>query len=327
MNNQVTRRRFLASIGAAIVAPRLVIAQEKVRRVAFFSAGRAGVPSPFLEAVVSGLRDLGWIEGQNIAITPHWSAGTAEDEERMARGISETNPEVIVGLGRNVIALQRSRPSAPVVFAFSGNPVDAGFAESLARPGGNSTGISLMSLELAGKRIELLKEMVPRIGHLAILARPQHPGEHRERAASEEAARKVGLKTFYAPLAGATEIDAALRAVEKARCDSLVAFPDASMHSLAGRVAAFALERRLATASAIDLYADSGFLFSYGPNLRQTYRALARYVDRILRGTKPGDLAIELPSTLEFVVNARTAKTLGIAIPPLIMQRADRVIA
>ena len=326
MNNRVKRRTFLASICAAIVAPRLV-AQEKLRRVAFFSAGRAGVPSPFLEAIVSGLRDLGWIEGQNIAITPYWSAGSAEDEERMARGISETNPEVIVGLGRNVIALQRARPSAPVVFGFSGNPVDAGFAESLARPGGNSTGISLMSLELAGKRIELLKEMVPRIGHLAILARPQHPGEHRERAASEEAARKVGLKTFYAPIGGAAEIDDALRAIDKARCDSLVAFPDASMHALAGRVGAFALERRLATASAIDLYADSGFLFSYGPNLRQTYRALARYIDRILRGTKPGDLAIELPSTLEFVVNGRTARTLGIAIPPLIMHRVDRVIA
>jgi putative ABC transport system substrate-binding protein len=321
-----TRRKLLLALAATLAAPRLATAQEKLRRIAWFSAGRAGAPSPFLEAFVLGLRELGWEEGRNISITPHWTAGTPEDEERLARQMLASNPELIVTAGRNVVAVHRARPSGPVVFSFSGNPVDAGFVQSFARPGGNMTGISLMSLDLAGKRIELLKEIAPRIRRMGVLTRVEHPGEQRERAVSEEAARKLGLTLVYAPVHSEAGFDEAFGAIAQARCDSLLVFPDALVLAQAARIARFAVERRLATVSGWAAFADNGLLLSYGPNLRDAYKGLARYADRILRGAQPAALPVELPRTVELVVNLKTAKTLGLKIPQATLLRADRVI-
>ena len=321
-----TRRKLLLALAATLAAPRLATAQEKMRRIVWFAAGRAGVPSPFLDALKSGLRELGWEEGRNISITPHWTAGTPEDEERLAREMLTSNPELIVTSGRNTVAVHRARPTGPVVFSFSGNPVDAGFVQSFARPGGTMTGISLLSLDLAGKRIELLKEIVPHVRRMGVLTRPEHPGEQRERAVSEEAARKVGLTLVYAPIRSEAGFDEAFRAIAQARCDSLLVFPDGIMHANAARIARFAVERRLAAVSGWAAFADNGLLLSYGPNLRDAYKGLARYVDRILRGARPAALPVELPRTVEFVVNLKTANALGIKIPNSIRLRADRVI-
>ena len=321
-----TRRKLLLALAATLAAPPLATAQEKLRRIAWFSAGRAGAPSPFLEALVSGLRELGWEEGRNIAITPHWTAGTPEDEQRLAREMLASNPELIVTGGRNTAAVHRARSAAPVVFSFSGDPVDAGFVQSFARPLGNMTGIGLMSLELAGKRIELLKEFVPRIRRMGVLTRPEHPGEQRERAVSEEAARKLGLELVYAPVRSEAGFDEVFGAIAQARCDSLLVFPDGVMVAQAARIARFAVERRLAAVSGWAVFADNGLLLSYGPNLRDAFKGLARYVDRILRGAKPADLPVELPRTVEFIVNLKTANALGLKIPQSILLRADRVI-
>jgi len=321
-----TRREFLVALAAGLAAPNLAFAQEKIRRVAWFGAGRSGAPSPFFAALQTGFRELNWHEGRNIAISVHLTNGTPEEADQAAREMLASNPELIMSYGRDVFSVHKLQSQLPVVFGFSGNPVDAGFVQSFARPGGNMTGICLMSLELAGKRIELLKEFVPQIRRLGVLTRVEHPGEHRERAASEEIARKAGLTLIYAPARSAADLDEAFRTIAQQRCDSLLVFPDGVMIANAARIAQFAAERRIATVSGWGAFADNGFLFSYGPNLQDSYKDLARFADRILRGTRPADLPVELPRTVELVINNRTARALGVKIPPSMALRVDRTI-
>jgi putative ABC transport system substrate-binding protein len=325
MNN---RRRLLLASAAAWAAPDLVFAQEKVRRIAWFGVGRGNTPAfpPFLDEFRTGMREGGWTEGQNYALSLFLIDDTPEEAERLARQMLTTNPELIVVHGRDVAAVIRAKPTCPVVFAFSGDPVDAGFVQSFARPGGNFTGVSFMSLELVGKRIELLRELVPRVRRLAVLARPEHAGEHRERATTEEIAGKLGIAVAYVPIQATAGIDGALQSIARQNCDALIAFPDAVMLANGNRIAKFAAEAKIATVSGWSQFADNGFLFSYGPVLKDGFRRLGNYVDRILHGVKPGDLPVELPRTVELVLNARTARGLGIRIPQSIMLRADRVI-
>ena len=191
---RIGRRQFLLGASGAVLATTRAFGQPRPRRLAWLGAGRAGVTSPFLEAVRAGLREHGWEEGRNLApLAEYWTSGTLAEAEQLARQMLATNPELVIVYGRDVNAVRNVRPSVPVVFAFSGDPVDAGIVQSLSRPGTNFTGISLLSLELAGKRIDLLRETVPRLRRLGVLARPEHPGEPRERAISEEVARRGDL--------------------------------------------------------------------------------------------------------------------------------------
>ena len=323
---QSRRRQFLIAAGALLVAPQATWAQQKARRVAWFGVGAAGSPSPFLEAFRAGLREWGWVEGSNLQLEVFFSDGSPESSERVARQAIASKPELLVVYGRDVPVASRLKPSFPVVFAFSGNPVDAGIVKSFARTETNFTGVSFLSLDLAAKRIELLKELAPNMRRLGVLARPEHAGEHRERAASEEAAAKLGLGVFYAPIQGPKDLESALRTISEQKCDALVAFPDAVTLANSGLIAAFAQNARIATVSGWASFADNGFLLSYGPNLRESYRSLARFADRVLRGARPSDMAVELPSVVELVLNARTARVLGLSIPPVVRARADRVI-
>jgi putative ABC transport system substrate-binding protein len=183
-----------------------------------------------------------------------------------------------------------------------------------------------MSLDLSGKRIELLREIVPQVRRLAVLARPEHAGEHRERAVSEEVVAKLGMTMAYVPIQAASELDDAFQAIARQKCDALVTFPDGVMVANSGRIAKFAVNAKLPTVSGWASFADNGFLLTYGPNLADTYRGLARHVDRILRGAKPSDLPVELPRTVELVLNARTARALGVTIPQSALLRADRIV-
>jgi putative ABC transport system substrate-binding protein len=325
MNN---RRKLLIASAAALAAPSLVFAQEKTRRIAWFGAGRGSTPTwpPYLDAFRAGMREAGWSEGKNLTLSLFLIEDTLEAAERLAREMLATNPELIVVHGRDVNAVFRVKPTCPVVFAFSGDPVDAGFVQSYARPGGNFTGLSFLSLDLVGKRIELLREVSPRIRRLAVLARPEHPGEHRERAAAEEVAGKLGMALVYVPIQAATGLDGALQAIAQQNCDALIAFPDAVMLANSSRIAKFAMDAKIAAVSSWREFADNGFLLSYGPVFQDGFRRLGNYVDRILRGVKPIDLPVELPRTVELFVNARTARTLGIKIPQSILVRADKVI-
>jgi putative ABC transport system substrate-binding protein len=331
------RRTFLSLLGgAAATAPFPAIAQQsaaRARRVAFLALGQAGEPSPYLESLRSGLQDLGWVEGKNLTLHLFWASGR-NDMEAVAREVLKVEPDVVVTQELMAYAMRAMKSPTPVVFGFSGDPVDGKLVESFSRPGGTMTGMSYLALDLVGKRIELMKELVPQTRRLAILARPQHPGDPKERQASETAAGKLGVEVVYFPYASSSwlpiseygELEKVLRAIADARCDALMVFPDSAMFEVNDRVARFAVESRLPSVSGWAPFARNGLLATYGPNVRDIYRSLARYVDRILRGAKPADLPIEVPSRLELVINMKTAKALGLEVPPALLSRADEVI-
>lgn len=324
----MTRRRAVTAIGVLLTRPTASWAQTvpAVRRIAWFGLGPLDAPSPYLEALRAELRDLGWSEGRNLAISRFTSTRTPEDVETVVREVVAARPEVVVAQEFAALFMLRSQATLPVVFGFSGDPVEAKLVHSLAHPGTNYTGMSYLASELVGKRIEFLKEVLPHVRRIAILARPQHPGEHRERAASEEAAQKLGIIVVYFPIRETAEIDKAFHVMRQERCDAVVIFPDYVMFRNRDRVARLAIEAKLPAISGWPAFAESGLLLNFGPNLRDIYRGLARYVNRILRGAKPEDLPVELPRTVELVVNMQTARVLGIKIPPAILLRADQVI-
>src|SRR6478672_11159067 len=226
------------------------------------------------------------------------------------------------------------KTTKPVVFGFSGDPLDVQLVQSWARPGGNFTGMSYLAIELVGKRIELLKEWLPQTRRIAVLARPQHPGEHLERKASEEAAAKLGIELSYFPYSSRSvlpardlgKLETAFRAIAQDRCDALVVFPDSAMYEICERVARFAVEAKLPSVSVWSSFANKGLLMTYGPNVRELYRSLARYVDRVLRGTSPADLPFQAPTTFYLAINQKTAKALGLDVRPTLLARADEVI-
>jgi ABC-type uncharacterized transport system substrate-binding protein len=327
VSQTMKRREFITLLGGAAAWPLGAQAQqtERMRGIAWFGLGRADVPSPYLDALRSGLREHGWIEGRNLTINMYWATGQ-QDMDAVAHALAASNPEVIVAQELTIWAVQSLNTAAPVVFGISGNPVDAKFVESFARPGRNLTGISYLALDLVGKRIELLKEWVPQVRHVAVLARPQHPGEHRERQATQEVIDKLNMRLSYFPTPDLTKMDEIFRAILQARCDALVVFPDAAMFAVSDQIARFASQARLPSVSGWGSFARNGLLLTYGPNVPEIYRSLARYVDRILRGTKATELPVELPTRFELIMNLKTAKALGLIVPPQLLARADEVI-
>ncbi len=320
------RRTVVSALVALALLPGIGRGQSAKRRIAWFGVGLPETVLPYLDALQTGLRESGWEEGRNLTIDRYSSIRAPEDFERIVRAIADAKPEVVVTQEFATLAMLRFGTGVPVVFAFSGDPVEAKLVKSLAHPGTNFTGISYLASELVGKRIEFLKEALPGIRRIGILARPQHPGEQTERAASEEAARKLGISVAYFPIRDPAEIDQAFVAMRDAKCDAVVVFPDFTMFTNRERLARLAAAARLPAVSGWSSFADSGLLFNYGPNLRDIYRGLAPYVDRILRGAKPEELPVELPRSIELVVNLRTARELGIKVPQSILVRADRII-
>ena len=329
------RREFITLIGGGAAWPVAAYAQQRdrARNIAWFGAGRAAEPSPYLDSLRAGLRELGWSEGRNLTIGQFWVTGL-DNLEAVARELLGSDPDVIVAQEFTVLAFRSVKTTKPVVFGFSGDPLDANLVQSWARPGGNFTGMSYLALELVGKRIGLLKEWLPQTRHIGVLARPQHPGEHLELNASEEAARKFGIELSYfpynprsfLPARDLSELDAAFRAIVQERCDALVVFPDSAMYEISDRIAQFALQAKMPSVSGWSSFASSGLLMTYGPNVRELYRSLASYVDRILRGTAPADLPVQAPTTLYLAINLKTAKALGIEVPSGVLSIADEVI-
>jgi putative tryptophan/tyrosine transport system substrate-binding protein len=304
-----------------------------VKRVAWLGAGRADEPSPYLDSLRAGLRESGWTEGRNLTVNLFWATGL-DNMEAAARELLASDPDVIVAQEFTVLAFRSVKTTKPVVFGFSGDPLDVNLVQSWARPGGNFTGMSYLAIELVGKRIGLLKEWLPQTRRIAVLARPQHPGEHLERKASEEAAGKLGMELSYFPYTSRSvlpardlgELEAAFRAIAQDRCDALVVFPDSAMYEISDRIAQFALEAKLPSISGWSSFANKGLLMTYGPNVRELYRSLAGYVDRILRGTAPANLPFQAPTTFYLAINLRTARALGAEVPPTLLARADEVI-
>jgi putative ABC transport system substrate-binding protein len=328
------RRKFISLLGGAAAWPLAAGAQgERVRRIAWLGAGRADDPSPYLESLRTGLRELGWSEGRNLTIGRFWATGL-DNVEAVGRELLASDPEVIVAQEFTVLGLRSLKTTKPVVFGFSGDPLDVQLVQSWGRPGGNFTGMSYLAIELVGKRIGLLKEWLPQTRRIAVLARPQHPGDQLERKASEEAAAKLGIQLSYFPYSSRSvlpardlsELETVFRAIAQDRCDALVVFPDSAMYEICERIARFAVETKLPSVSGWSSFANKGLLMTYGPNVRELYRSLASYVDRILRGTSPADLPFQAPTTLYLAINQRTAKALGIDVPPTLLARTDEVI-
>lgn len=321
------RRRVLASLAAGALTGAFPAAAQRARhRIAWISPTKAVDGSPFLDELRRGLRELGYVEGRDIAIEVRWGEDSPERTTAMIAEVVASQPELVVAQGATALLMRRATAAIPVAFAYSGDPVAAGLVQSLARPGGNMTGISFLALDLVGKRIELVKELVPAAKRIAVVAQPQHPGDAAERRASEAAARALGIEIVYYESRNTAQLIEVLAAIEKSRSDAVVMFPVQNIVLNRERIAAWALKARVPAVSGWAQFAEGGNLLSYGPNLREASRRLAFYVDRILKGANPADLPVELPAQVELVVNLKAARALGIAVPSNVLLRAQRVI-
>ena len=269
---------------------------------------------------------LGYLAGKQVELDERWGDNSLQTLERLMFEAAALKPTLYVAQGQALHIARKLPGTTPIVFGNSGDPLQAGVAHSLARPGGRFTGITFLSYALVGKRVELLHEIAPKAKHLAVLSNPQHPGDAKELAATREAAAGLRLEVSHYSATNPAEFETALAAIAAARREGLVVHPDALMVQQRTAIGRFCVERRVPTISGWATIAEGGSLLTYGPNLQESYRRLAYFVDRILRGAKPGELPIELPSTVELVVNLKTAKALDITVPPTLLVRADRVI-
>ena len=320
------RRDFISFlVGTAATWPLSARAQqpEKLRRV--FWVSTEDQPDPFLDGFREGLRERGYIEGKNVVFELRFARGNPDALRGVISELTRGNVDLVVCSGPAIRAL-RAATDIPVLFAISGDPVELGLVKSLARPGANFTGSTFLSLDLAGKRVDLLKDIFPQLRTLAVLSNTDHPGERSEWRATNQAAQTLGIDPVYVPFFGARELDNALTVAGNARADAILVFPDGATMVHRTRIAQFAVEQRLPSMFGWSEYSDAGGLLSYGANQRATYFRLATYADRVLRGENPADLPVEQPTKFELVVNLKTAKALRIDVPTSILLRADKVI-
>ena len=279
-------------------------------------------PSPERAAFLAGLRELGWIEGKTITIEYRSAKWNIEDlAEELVR--MEVDIIVAAGSGAPLSAARRATSKIPIVMTLASDPVGAGLVKSLARPGGNVTGGSSMMPELGSKRLELLKEVVPRVAHLAVLWTPAATFELR---ATRAAAHKLGLTLKLMEVRNADDLARAFAVLEKQRPDALTMLFDALTTGYRGLVADFAKKHKLPTVFGAREFAEAGGLMSYAPDIAEGFRRAAIYADKILKGAKPADLPVEQPTKFELVINLKTAKALGLTIPQTLLLRADHVI-
>jgi putative ABC transport system substrate-binding protein len=295
-----------------------------VRKVGFLAS--ASGPAEAHEVFRRSLRELGYAEGHNIVIEYRSAEGRPRLLELADELVREKVEMIVASGGPAARSAKDATKTIPIVFATSGEPAEAGFVDSIARPGGNMTGMSWLSFELVGKRLELLKEAAPRVSRVAILSNPQHPGEQRELRETQSSARAMGMTLDYYQTRTSAEFDAAYDAISKQNINGLLVFPEAV--TLANRLGIldFATKRRLPSMLGWKEYVEAGGLMSYGPNRDESFRRIAVYVDKILKGTKPADLPVELPIRFELVINLNAAKQIGLTIQPNVLARADRVI-
>jgi len=323
----VKRRTVLAAL-SAIVGARVLSgqAQTGVLRVGMLMYGTGAASDRYVEGFREQMRALGYAEGRTISIDVRRAALSRAAADRFAAELVADSPNVLVSQSYGIRALQARTQSIPIICNYSGDMVTAGLVKSLARPGTNVTGIQLLSLDLAGKRMELLRELLPALRNVAVIADPQHPGENRERDVALKAADRLGMSASYYPVRNFAELGEALKTAYARKAEALMIFPDSVTNNSTEQVAEFALTHRLATVAGWSHFVEVGQLISYGPNLQASWQRLAYFVDRVLKGASVADLPVEMPSVFELVVNLKTAKALGIRIPQTVLLRADRMI-
>jgi putative ABC transport system substrate-binding protein len=315
-----------------LAAPLAVEAQQaaKVPRVGYLSAlsGSDSQVQRNLEAFRQGLSDLGYVEGHSIAIEYRWAQGKIERLPDLAAELVRLKLDVIVASGGVPVAkaAQQATKVIPIVMTGPADPVADGLVASLARPGGNITGLAIVSHELIGKELQLLKELVPKVSLVAVLWNPDNPGNRHQLRAAETAAQALGVRLQPLETRGPGEIDGAFAAMTRERAGALLVLLDSMLLAQRERIADLAARNRLPAVYGLQLHAQAGGLMAYAANQLDVARRVASYVDRILKGAKPAELPVEQPTKFELVINLKTAKALGLTIPPSVLARADEII-
>ena len=320
------RREFMTIVGGAVVSwPLVVRAQQLGKPTIGFLGTDAAAWRPWTDAFVERLRAFGWIEGRTIAIEYRWSQGRSERYAEIAAEFVRLKVDVIVTNGTAAPTVRQATSVIPIIFPMGIDPVAGGLITSLARPGGNVTGLSVQQTDIAGKRLEFLRELVPRLRRLAVIFDVGFPQAVLEVAEVQAAARTLGIEVAPLEIHRAEDITPAFEAL-KARADALYVVVNALVVANRTRIITLALGSRLPTIFNTREFVQAGGLMSYGPNYPDMFRRTADLVDKILRGTKPGDIPVEQPTKFEFVLNLTTAKALGLTIPASFLLRADEVI-
>ena len=319
---------------------------KKVPRIGFLCAMSG--PSPHTEGLLQGLRDLGYVEGKNVAIEYRFSQGKTDPFPRLAAELVRRKVDVLVVASPPAIRpAMRATKKIPIVMAQSDDPVMSGFVASLARPGGNITGLSSMAPELSAKQLELLKEAVPKISRVAVLRNPANPGSALQLRETEITARALGVKLQpveigvhgeareglpmddmipYATIRDDKDFNQALAAIKRDRATGLIVLQDLMFFDYQQQLVEFAARHRLPAIYAWKNFAEAGGLMAYGPSDKEMFRRAATYVDKILKGRKPADIPVEQPTKFEMIINLKAAKQIGLTIPPNVLARADKVI-
>jgi putative ABC transport system substrate-binding protein len=323
----VKRREFITLIGgAAAIWPIAARAQQvKLPTIGFLGASTRSNWTQWTASFLQRMSELGWIEGRTVAIEYRWAEGRTERYTEITTEFVRLEVDVIVTVGTAVAAAKQATSTIPIVFAIAVDPVGSGMVASLAHPGGNTTGLSVQSTELAGKRIELLREVLPNLRSLAIIADVSYSGSVLEAAEAQAAARKVGLDVDVLEIRHARDIVPAFEAL-KSGAQALYVCPDALVNANHARINTLALGARLPTIHPFREYLGAGGFISYGVNNADMFRRAGDFVDKILKGTKPADIPVEQPTKFELVINLTTAKALGLNIPESFLLRADEVI-
>jgi putative ABC transport system substrate-binding protein len=329
----MNRRDLVLLAGAAIVTPRLSPAQqgERVRRIGYLTPATGAPENIFgvlqTRALVDGLRELGWLDGRNIAIEHRFSGDGRDRIRANAKELVALNPDVIMSVGGSVLAaLLAETRTIPIVFANVNDPVGSGFVASLARPGGNATGVAVSEAPIAGKWLELLKEIAPQITHAKVLMEAEVPPQQLLANAVATAGASLGLQIATGQVREAADYDREIEAFAREPDGGLVALSNTIIANNVEKVHALAARHRLPAVYSYPVYARTGGLLSYGADNFALFHEAARYIDQILRGAKPGDLPVQQPTRFLLVVNLKTAKALGLTVPQSILARADEVI-
>jgi putative ABC transport system substrate-binding protein len=320
------RREFIALVGGAAAWPRVSHAQQAARvprlGVLIYSTPQQ---DPQASALREGLSDHGYIDGQTISIEYRFAEGKVERLADVAADLVRLKPDVLFPIGGDVAPfVAKATQTIPIVFVMSADPLQLGLVATLARPGGNATGFTFLQDELASKRLELLKEVAPRISRVAFLANPDHPDN--ELLAAQRAATALGVHLQPIEMRGPGDLDGALQAITKASADALYVVASRQTVAALPRIVDFATKNGLPLAGGWGAWAQAGGLLSYGPNVGEIVRSAATYVDKIFKGARPGDLPVQQPTRFELLVNLRSARALGLSIPETFLLRADKVI-
>ena len=324
----MNRRAFLCGLTLrTLAAPLAVGAQQtgKVWRIGYL--GNTSGPTETTEAFREGLRELGYIEGQNILIEYRWAGGESDKAHKLAAELVGLKVDVLVASSSvAALAAKQATGTIPIVVTAAGDPVAQGFVRSLARPGGNLTGLSSMSIDVVGKQLELFREAVPKVSRVAILQNPNNQNHARLLREAEGSARALGMHLLILNARSASDIDTAFAAMATKRVDGVLILRDALFATQAARIAALAVKGKLPTMHGFPAAAEAGVLLAYGTSTRDSFRRAATYVDKIFKGAKPADLPVEQPTKFELVINLKTAKAIGLTIPQSVLLRADHVI-